>query len=87
MILSYIFLNENRGATPPGNRRNILKRGGKVTRKRDLQSAQPEIRQREGTKQREKQQKRLQGIGREGRGQHNNTATNYRALSHSLIRG
>jgi hypothetical protein len=26
-------LNENRGATPPGNRRNILKRVDKVTRK------------------------------------------------------
>jgi hypothetical protein len=43
------FLNENRGATPPGNRRNILKRGNKVTRRRDLRPAQPVVRQREGT--------------------------------------
>jgi hypothetical protein len=29
------FLSESRGATPPRNRRNILKRWGKVTRKRE----------------------------------------------------
>jgi hypothetical protein len=44
-----LFLNENRGATPPGNRRNILKRGNKVTRRRDLRPAQPVVRQQEGT--------------------------------------
>jgi hypothetical protein len=34
---------------PPGNRINILKRGNKVTRRRDLHPAQPVVRQREGT--------------------------------------
>jgi hypothetical protein len=48
-MLSNFFLNENRGATPPGNRRNILKRGNKVTRRRDLRPAQPVVRQRGGT--------------------------------------
>jgi hypothetical protein len=28
-----IFLNENRGATPPGNRRNILKEEAKLQEK------------------------------------------------------
>jgi hypothetical protein len=34
-------LNENRGATPPGNRRNILKRGNKVTRNEVIFDGKP----------------------------------------------
>jgi hypothetical protein len=81
------FFERKPWGNTPRQQEKYIKRGGKVTRKRDLQPAQPEIRQREGTKQREKQQKRLQGLGREGRGQLSNTATNYRALSHNLIGG
>jgi hypothetical protein len=84
------FSNENRGATLPGNRRNILKRGNKVTKGRDLRPAQPEVRQRGGTsKERNKQQKRLQELEGEGGStateQHNKK--NYRALSQFLIEG
>jgi hypothetical protein len=69
----YVFLNENCGATPPGNGRNKLKRGNKVTRRRDLRPAQPVVRQQGGTsKERKKQQqKRLQELEGEG----GNTAT------------
>jgi hypothetical protein len=66
-------LNENHGATPPGNRRNILKRGNKVTRRRDLRPAQPVVRQRGGVAKKETTTEKTTRA-REGRGQHSNRA-------------
>jgi hypothetical protein len=85
VINKIIFFERKPWGNTPRQQEKYIKKRRQSYKKRDLHPAQPEIRQRKGTKQRKKQQKRLQEVGREGRGQLSNTATNYRALSHSLI--
>jgi hypothetical protein len=54
--------------------KNILKkRGRKVTKRKDLHPAQPVVRHREGLA-KKIQQIRIQGLGREERGQQSNKA-------------
>jgi hypothetical protein len=60
---------------PPGNRINILKRGNKVTRRRDLRPAQPVVRQREGTSKERNYRKDYRSQRRKGATQQQSSST------------